>query len=93
MSSIILKRICPSQTKEECQCDNIIHLCLDGSRRAVKSPYAWQPHAIMVGVTCLQFRRELAAMTLLSQHRNVLPLLGACMQPDLAALVTPYCPR
>lgn len=32
-------------------------------------------------------------MTLLTQHRNVLPLLGACMQPDLAALVTPYCPR
>ena len=42
---------------------------------------------------CAQFRRELAAMTLLSQHQNVLPLLGACMQPDLAALVTPYCPR
>ena len=41
----------------------------------------------------LQFQRELAAMTLLSQHKNVLPLLGACMQPDLAALVTPYCPR
>ena len=30
----------------------------------------------------LQFQRELAAMTLLSQHRNVLPLLGACMQPE-----------
>ena len=41
----------------------------------------------------LQFQRELAAMTLLSHHKNVLPLLGACMQPNLAALVTPYCPR
>ena len=32
-------------------------------------------------------------MTLLPDHPNVLRLLGACMQPPLMTLVTPFCPK
>lgn len=32
-------------------------------------------------------------MTMLPGHPHVLRLLGACIQPPLMALVTPYCPK
>lgn len=32
-------------------------------------------------------------MTMLPDHAHVLRLLGACIQPPLMALVTPYCPK
>ena len=32
-------------------------------------------------------------MSMLPDHPNVLRLLGACIQPPLMALVTPYCPK
>ena len=51
------------------------------------------PQNNLHGVMLSQFQREVVAMTLLPDHPNVLRLLGACMQPPLMALVTPFCPK
>ncbi|EIE23567.1 flag-tagged protein kinase [Coccomyxa subellipsoidea C-169] len=61
-----------------------------GQEVAVKVMSAEASHQAVV---LQEFQREVVTMTMLPGHPHVLRLLGACIQPPLMALVTPYCPK
>ncbi|KAK9905737.1 hypothetical protein WJX75_005400 [Coccomyxa subellipsoidea] len=61
-----------------------------GQEVAVKVMSAEASHQTVV---LQEFQREVVTMTMLPGHPHVLRLLGACIQPPLMALVTPYCPK
>eukprot|EP00884_Botryococcus_braunii_P010166 jgi/Botrbrau1/19150/Bobra.0077s0062.1 len=51
------------------------------------------PDTDAISAVVEEFEKEVAMMAALPFHRNVLPLLGACVTPPTLALVTPFCAR